>query len=110
MIRAKGNTSLQILVYSTPRPKLKTFVGVFPLAPRNYFLLAPTQILLGIGNFRRFLLGDSSLLSPVGVYYASLLWGTKYFPVEVLICFAFLGELHALAFHFKFPLYYNSNV
>ena len=34
----------------------------FPLAPRNYFLLAPTRISLGIGNPQRFLLGDSSLI------------------------------------------------
>ena len=80
MIRAKRNLSLQILEYSTPCPKLKTqisisnsvgakfsqwhlginsflvptqiFVVIVPLAPRYYFLMAPTRIFLGIGNPR----------------------------------------------------------
>ena len=64
------------------------------MAPQNYFLLAPTRIFLGIGDTRIFLLGDSSLLSPVGVYYASPFVGTTYFPIGILICFSFLGELH----------------
>ena len=76
------------------------YVVIFLLVPWNYFLLAPTCISLVNENSWRFLLGDSSLLSLVWVYYYPLSWRTKYFPVGVLLCFSFLGEFHISRNHF----------
>ena len=63
----------------------RVLIGISPRAPRNYFHLAPVWIAFFIRNPRRFLLGDSSLFSPVGVYLNSS-----------FVFFSFLGELHIL--------------
>ena len=55
-------------------------VGISLQAPWNYFLLAPVQIAFVIHDPWRFLLGDSSLFSPVGVYLNSLFARNSVFP------------------------------
>ena len=66
----KGKSVSLDLVILYPTPEIKNphlnfklrWCKILPLVPRNYFLLAPTRISLGIENSRRFHLGDYSLL------------------------------------------------
>ena len=53
-------------------------VGIFPLAPRNYFLLAPTWVFVGIGDPRRFFSGIPLCFPLLGFTMLLLSWGTKY--------------------------------
>ena len=56
------------------------FVRIVLLSPVNYFLLETILIFLGIGDSQIFLLRNSYLLSPVGVYYAYPFMGNYIFP------------------------------
>ena len=56
--------------------------------------MAPARISFGIRDSRRFLLGDSSLFSPVGVYSDYSFLGNYIFTRWDLLYFSFLGELH----------------
>ena len=51
---------------------------ILPLTPRNYFLLAPTRIFLGIGDSRGFFWGIPLFFSLLGFTMIILSWGTTY--------------------------------
>ena len=110
--KRKSVSSDLVILYPAPKiwnPNLNfklRWCKILPLAPRNYFLLAPIRIFLGIGDSRIFLSGITLCFSPLGFTMLLLSWGTnymndemvkwlnKYFLVGVLLCFYFLGELH----------------
>ena len=70
---------------------LPTAGGPGPYVVRTYGL---KEVFLEIWDSQGFLLGDSSLLSHVGFYYAFLFVSNYIFPVRFLQCFYFLGESH----------------
>ena len=116
VIRAKGNLSLQILEYSTPRPKFKTQILI-----SNFVGAKFSRWHLGITSFWRQLRSSLGLEIPGdsshGFLFAFTCWGllcfsfcgelhefwngemvkwwNESFPIGVLLCFSFLGELNA---------------
>ena len=83
--RAKGNPSLQILEYSTPRPKFQTQILI-----SNFVGAKFSHWHIGITSFWR-QLGSSLVLEITGDYSGGFLFDS---PRWGLICFYFLGELH----------------
>ena len=75
---------------------------ILPQTPRNYFLLVPTRIFLGIGNSQRPLLGDYSLLFPVGVYPLTFCWEPHISLCGFYYTSPFLGNY--MYFRHPFPL------
>ena len=72
----------------------RVFVGIVPLAPQNQLCLVLAWISFGVCDSRRFLIGDSSLFSPVGVYSAySFMWN-YIFPLRGLLFFSFLSKTY----------------
>ena len=67
-----------------PSPEIKNpnlnfklcWIKILPLAPRNYFLLVPTWIFLGIGGSRRFFWGILLWFYLLGFIMLLLFWGT----------------------------------
>ena len=96
------------IIYPTPKisnPDLNfklRWRKILPLAPRNYFLLLPTWIFLVTGDSRRFFWGIPLCFSLMVFTMLLLSWGTTWmvkwwnesFPIGVLLCFYFIGELH----------------
>ena len=122
MICAKGNPFIQILEYSTQRPKFETqilisnFVGqkfsCWHLDINSFWCQLGLSLELSCWNFGinsvwrqlvsplGFLIpGDSFLgiphcFPPFGFNLIIPSCGTKYFPVENLLYFSFIGELN----------------
>ena len=64
---------------SNPSLNLKLRWGeILPFSPHNYFLLAPNRIILGIGNYHRFLCGIPLLFSPLDFTMLLHSWGTTW--------------------------------
>ena len=83
--RAKGNPSLQILEYSTPRPTLKTLIWI-----SNFFGTKLSRWHLGITSFWH-QLGSSLGLEIPRYYSRGFLFA---FPVGVYCAYPFLGGLN----------------
>ena len=96
MSRAKGNPSLQILEYSTPRPKSQTQIWIWNVVGAKF-----SRWHLGINYFWS-QLGSSMGLEITGYYYGGFLFDL---PCWGLLCFSFLGELHQFTKTTRFPTF-----
>ena len=82
----KGKSVSSDLGILYPAPEIKNpnlnfklrWREILPLAPRNYFLLAPTRIFLGIGDSRILFWVIPLCFSPLGFTMLLLSWGTTW--------------------------------